>query len=47
MTGFTFNRYLSTISSLQLAHTVLPNRGAEDIACRDDASSSKTSTGAP
>lgn len=42
---FTFNKYLSTISSLQLAHTALPNSGA--IACSDDASSSKTSTGAP
>lgn len=44
---FTFNKYLSTISSLQLAHTALPSRGADAIACSDDVSPSKTSTDAP
>lgn len=44
---YTFNKYLSTMSSLQLAHTALPNSGAEAIACSDGASPSKTSTDAP
>lgn len=35
------------MSSLQLAHTALPARGTDDIACSDDASSSETSTDEP
>lgn len=51
ITNVTFSKYLSKMSSLQLAQTVLPNRGADTIACSDgeeeQESWSKTSTGVP